>query len=185
MYTDEKLLQMISSEKASKRYDACEWIRVSQKSSPEIITALQKASQDPDKEVAERAKLALEADIHHQMAVKLGFAQPTENELNQTEISTPEGVESDETGREFSALEQQSFDYLQIGQAITFILGVVVLIFLWLTGRNILSLGKYALIIIGIYLVYIVLQIYAIFKYGFENSFNFLKEIAILMINSK
>jgi tetratricopeptide (TPR) repeat protein len=76
MYSKEKLLEMLSSEKSSTRYEACEWIRVSQESSPEIINALEKASHDLDKEVAERAILALQADVHHQMAIKIGIIEP-------------------------------------------------------------------------------------------------------------
>jgi hypothetical protein len=76
MYSKEKLLEMLSSEKSSTRYEACEWIRVSQESSPEIINALEKASHDLDKEVAERAILALQADVHHQMAIKMGIIEP-------------------------------------------------------------------------------------------------------------
>jgi len=76
MYSKEKLLEMLSSEKASIRYDACEWIRVSQESSPHIITALKKATYDTDKVVAERAAYALQADVHHQMAIKMGVVEP-------------------------------------------------------------------------------------------------------------
>jgi tetratricopeptide (TPR) repeat protein len=75
MYTKAKLLEMLASDKSSVRYDACEWIRVSQESSPEIINALVKASHDQDKEVAERANLTLQADIHHQMAIKMGIVE--------------------------------------------------------------------------------------------------------------
>jgi hypothetical protein len=76
MYSNKKLLDMLSSEKASTRYDACEWLRVRQESSPEIVRALQRATYDENKEVAERAKYALEADTHHRMAVKMGIAKP-------------------------------------------------------------------------------------------------------------
>ncbi len=72
MYLKEKLLQMLTSKKSSVRYEACEWIRVRQESSPEIVTAIEKATYDGDKEVAERAKLALQADVHHQMAIEMG-----------------------------------------------------------------------------------------------------------------
>ena len=70
MYSKEKLLEMLSSEKASTRYDACEWIRVSQESSPEIVTALDKATHDEDKEVAERAAYALQVVVHLRIAIK-------------------------------------------------------------------------------------------------------------------
>jgi len=76
MYTTEKLLKMITSHKASVRYDACEWIRVRQESSPELVRALERATYDDDKEVAERAKYALQADVHHQVAIELGIIKP-------------------------------------------------------------------------------------------------------------
>ena len=86
MYSKEKLLEMLSSEKASTRYDACEWFRIRQESSPEIIHALEKASRDPNKDVAERANLALYSDVHHQMAIQIGMIKPghtyTEGELS-------------------------------------------------------------------------------------------------------
>ena len=84
MYSKEKLLEMLSSKKASVRYEACEWIRVSQESSPEIVMALEKATNDLDKEVAERANLALQADIHHQLAIKMGIVEPDKEEVENT-----------------------------------------------------------------------------------------------------
>lgn len=87
MYTKEKLLKMLSSDKASVRYDACEWIRVSHESSPEIVTALEKATHDVDKEVAKRATLALRADMHHQMAIKMGMIEPEKTEEKEGKIS--------------------------------------------------------------------------------------------------
>ncbi len=76
MYSAQKLLEMITSEKSSVRYDACEWLRVRPESSPEIIYALQKATYDSDAEVAGRAAYALQADAHHQLAVQLGLVAP-------------------------------------------------------------------------------------------------------------
>jgi len=80
MDTTEKLLAMLTDKKASRRYDACEWLRISQTSSPEVIRALQKAALDEDQEVAARAKLALEADVHHRMMVKMRLVEPDEME---------------------------------------------------------------------------------------------------------
>jgi hypothetical protein len=76
MYSKDKLLQMIVSDKASTRYDACEWLRIRQESSPEIIYALQQATHDLDPEVAKRASLALQAEVHHQMAIQMGLIPP-------------------------------------------------------------------------------------------------------------
>jgi hypothetical protein len=80
MYSAQKLLEMIDSERSSSRYDACEWLRVSQASSPEIIYALQKATHDSDPEVANRATYALQADVHHHQAVQMGLATPDERD---------------------------------------------------------------------------------------------------------
>ena len=92
MYSAQKLLEMITSEKTSTRYDACEWLRVRPDSSPEIIYALQKASSDPDPDVAQRAAYALEADVHHRQAVKMGLAAADSREVeDQRQASiTPE-----------------------------------------------------------------------------------------------
>jgi hypothetical protein len=81
MYSTQKLLEMINIDKSSNRYDACEWLPVSQESCPEIIYALQKASHDADPEVASRATYALQADVHHHLAVQLGLASPDERDL--------------------------------------------------------------------------------------------------------
>jgi tetratricopeptide (TPR) repeat protein len=80
MYSKEKLLEMLASEKTSIRYEAIEWIRVSQESSPELVRALENATHDVDKEVAERANLALQAEVHHQMAIKMGIIEPVMEE---------------------------------------------------------------------------------------------------------
>ncbi len=79
MYSNDKYIEMLSSKHASSRYAACEWIRAIEESSPEIVTALEKATHDEDKEVAERAKLALQEEgVHHQMAIEMGIIKPDE-----------------------------------------------------------------------------------------------------------
>jgi Protein of unknown function (DUF3592) len=98
MYTTEKLLKMITSHKASVRYDACEWIRVRQESSPELVRALERATYDEDIDVAERAKYALQADVHHQLAIELGIIKPddpvTKRKLPAPVTSTGESRDS-------------------------------------------------------------------------------------------
>ncbi len=74
MYSKEKLLEMLSSDNATIRYSACEWIRISPESYPEYITALQKATQDADAGVASSASLALQADVHRNMAISMASA---------------------------------------------------------------------------------------------------------------
>jgi hypothetical protein len=85
MYSKENLLDMIDSSNPSTRYDACEWLRISQESSPEMVYALQKATVDENTEVAARAQLALQADAHHKMAIKMGLIQRLENEPDEAE----------------------------------------------------------------------------------------------------
>jgi hypothetical protein len=80
MASTEKLLRMLSSEKSSTRYDACEWLRIHPTSSHEIIYALQTATYDLDPEVASRARNALLADVHHHQAVAMGLALPDERD---------------------------------------------------------------------------------------------------------
>lgn len=59
--TDEsKLLEMLNSPKASVRYDACELLRVERSISPEAITALEQALDDPDPFVGGSAASALQ-----------------------------------------------------------------------------------------------------------------------------
>jgi hypothetical protein len=71
-----KYLNMLKSPKADTRYDACEELRLATESSPEIILALIEATQDENEDVAERAKSALNADVHRQMAIKNEIGLP-------------------------------------------------------------------------------------------------------------
>jgi hypothetical protein len=134
MYTKEKLLEMLTSKKASVRYDACEWLRVRQESSPEIVTALEKATHDEDKEVAERAKLALHADIHHQKAIEIGMIKPDKVKATkqQTVVSiSPENDISHQEDKQLptkksSTRRQKSVYYLSIIGLVLIILFIVI-----------------------------------------------------------
>jgi uncharacterized protein YbjQ (UPF0145 family) len=68
----DKLVEMLSSPNAGKRYDACEELRVTGESSVAAVTALEHALNDTDHEVAERAKRALIADVHRAVLLQLG-----------------------------------------------------------------------------------------------------------------
>jgi hypothetical protein len=72
----DKFLNMLKSPKADTRYDACEELRVATESSPEVVLALEEAAQDDNESVAERAKSALSAEVHIQMARKMGRYVP-------------------------------------------------------------------------------------------------------------
>lgn len=100
MYSKEKMLEMLTNDKSSVRYDACEWLRISQESSPEVIYALEKATHDTDPEVTIRAYRALQADVHHQMQIKLGMVEPDPIE---TERST-EAISTNNTSIEYTAM---------------------------------------------------------------------------------
>lgn len=79
MFTKEELLEMLMSDKPPVRYEACEMIRTISESSPEVINALIKSLIDSNGEVAGRARAALNADVHHQMAIKMGIEKPEMN----------------------------------------------------------------------------------------------------------
>ena len=115
MYTREKLLVMLTNKKATIRYDACEWLRVSKESSPEVVKSLVETTHDEDKEVAERAKYALQADVHHQMAIKMGIIEPDKVELKDIQIKSTLHKES---GRN------------ELMIAVTTVLGLVTIFFL-------------------------------------------------------
>jgi len=85
----DKYLNMLKSHKASVRYDACELLRVATESSPDIILALEEVAHDKDAYVAERARAALDADVHLYMAKKMGRTPPVEqyNKRAQDQIS--------------------------------------------------------------------------------------------------
>lgn len=55
----DELLKMLQSPKASKRYEACEYLRVAPTITPEAIIALQNALNDTDAEVADAAQRSL------------------------------------------------------------------------------------------------------------------------------
>lgn len=76
MYSLTELLTMLSSDNPTTRYDACEWLRFSQESSPEVIRALQNATQDSDAGVASRAAHALESQVHRKMMASMGIGTP-------------------------------------------------------------------------------------------------------------
>ncbi len=54
-----RLLQQLESPKKDQRYEACEWLRAAPSLPPEAIAALEAHTNDPDKEVAERARAAI------------------------------------------------------------------------------------------------------------------------------
>lgn len=85
MYSNEKLLEMLKSEKSSVRYEACIRLQTVKESSPEIIEALEKATHDEDSNVAERANLALQADVHHTMAIKMRMIESDNIEVQNTQ----------------------------------------------------------------------------------------------------
>jgi hypothetical protein len=85
MYSNEKLLEMLKSEKSSVRYEACIRLQTVKESSPEIIEALEKATHDEDSNVAERANLALQTDVHHQMAIKMSGGETDNKEVENTQ----------------------------------------------------------------------------------------------------
>jgi hypothetical protein len=90
----DKTLNMLKSPKADTRYDACEELRVATESNPEVVLALEEASQDEEEYVAERARSALAADVHRRMGVKMGrsWAIPEKKSESQTELELEQPV---------------------------------------------------------------------------------------------
>jgi len=137
----DKYLNMLKSPKADTRYSACEELRVATKSSPEVILALEEATQDKDEYVAERAKKALESDVHLLMARKMGRYSPTAvGEIERTAsdvyhpLTTPEisdggGVDYFNTLIELQRTQNSILDAIK-GQliAIGFLLAVLLFI---------------------------------------------------------
>ena len=72
----DKYLQMLNSPKASIRFEACEELRLADKSNEQVIVALEKALEDKDPSVADAALRALRAEAHQQMLGRLGRATP-------------------------------------------------------------------------------------------------------------
>jgi hypothetical protein len=193
MYSKEKLLEMLSSEKASTRYDACEWLWVSQESSPEIVTALEKATHDLDKEVAEIAKLALQTDVHHQMAIKIGIVEPTNLKIrniqqvrDQPSVIEPthhkfmntEAIHRKATNNPLSEGVTYSFQQNQIITIYLFLCSAPIGLCLLVTQPSIFIEAKcISIIILGTIFPFLGFQIYSIIKYGFEDSFSFLKHM--------
>jgi hypothetical protein len=72
-----KLIEMLNSPDANTRYDACQGLRVADESSEAAVLALEKATQDNDSGVAERARAALQSDVHQMMLRKMRRAEMT------------------------------------------------------------------------------------------------------------
>jgi hypothetical protein len=82
----DKYLNMLKSPKSSIRYDACEELRVATESSPEVILALEEATRDENKDVAERARLALAAEVHQHLLIIMGRELPKFEAQREPEI---------------------------------------------------------------------------------------------------
>jgi hypothetical protein len=187
MYKEEILLQMLTDDKAFIRYQACELLRTGPNSSPEIVAAFEKAAQDEDIEVAEKARLALQTDIHR--CISVSQRQVTSTDLAAEKTRIEETIQehrdvSDLTSAARPPEDQLNTDLLQAAQAIKFVFGVVVLAGLSLSGKDIFYSGLWVWIIICAFLASIVLQVYAIQKYGFIDSFGFLRIFLETLISS-
>lgn len=95
----DKYLKMLKSPKASVRYDACEELRVVTESSPEIILALIEATQDENKDVAERARQAFSLEVHQQMAFQVGIDLPIVEVKSEPDIAPEPEQPARETNR--------------------------------------------------------------------------------------
>jgi hypothetical protein len=168
----EKHLKMLESEKASVRYDACEELRVATESSPEIILALERAQNDKDAHVAERANAAL--NVHLEREQRKGV-------LIDTDVSSSNNADT----RSIFAIVSliigiidlpalicgffSAFGFGQAGSPIVFLcLALPILFFLGGIVSGIIGLGSRRKIIasIGIVLPFIALAIFYDFIMG-------------------
>jgi uncharacterized RDD family membrane protein YckC len=146
MYSKEEILEMLSSDKTSTREEACECLRSSRESSPEIVRALDKATHDEDPEVALRATYALQADVHHQMAIDMGVVEPdqlaeeTMVEKDQSEIE-PGVIVGKKFGPRAAAYLVDMLTIFGLNSIVGFVggafLGLMVFFVKYFTGGNI------------------------------------------------
>ena len=84
--TIQRLVQLLSSDNSSKRYDACELLRVSSQPLPQVaIDALKSATYDPSPDVADAARRALAG---HSVPTTQVQKQPSPSISVQTSFST-------------------------------------------------------------------------------------------------
>lgn len=178
MDKQKEVLEMLASDQAVVRLQACEWLRTSEVTSPEIVKALQCAALDDDEEVRMQAKSALRAEIHLHEVHRLSHAEmdniKAKNILSDQSLHQGNQVEN----QAINLAADNKFILLQVGQGLTLFGSILLALWLWSYDINIFSFGPWTWIIALVFLAYIGLQVVAIGKYGFVNSFFFLKFIA-------
>ncbi len=192
MELEEKLLEMLSSNYPQVRYVALEQLRDSKTTSEAIVEALEKATHDDDQGISEKAKLALQADVHHQMEIKMGAIELNKIQENnnirstvdQSSSSRSQFIESSnvniyERRKRNPTIPEEEYSCFEYCQSITLSLllfPITVLIASLITGSSVfLEFGILNWIWIFLPIPFIGLQIYAIKKYGWRESYSFLK----------
>jgi len=85
--------------------------------------------------------------------------------------------------RSMTDSEQNNYDFLQVMQGLTFVISIIS--FAWIIinkGGNLFSFGAIGWLLILNYIIFIVLQIVAILKYGFLNSFKYVQVIGMVIL---
>jgi hypothetical protein len=120
----DKTLKMLKSPKADTRYDACEELRLASESSPEVIIALEEATQDENKDVAEMARQALGSDVHQRMGIKTGIEMGSYLPIVEKEVQTETKIEPEPVN-----LRKQFINFLQLVISFIFwsILGIILI----------------------------------------------------------
>ncbi len=196
MAIDKKLLEMLASDDPQVRYVALDQLRDSKESSEAIVEALIKATDDEDKGTADRAVTALISDVHHKLALKMGTAEltqtadPAQGTLAQT--TTPLSAVVDTPSTRLKKPEPSEIplpvvvpNWLQYFQAVTFFFSALALITSIIESDSSEFLYGAGRIYLFVIILYFVLQLYVIKKFGFKESFQFLGKLARIFSRRK
>ena len=179
MEIEAKLLEMLSSNSPQVRYMALEQLRDSKVTSEAIVEALDKATCDENKAIADQAINALQTEVHHNLAIKMGISElnqtiePTQSKLHQTTATISPTIETTKSKMN----EVQPIDipftvvvpnWLLYCQAITFFFSSLALITSIIEGDSSEFINGDGRIYLLVILTYLGFQLYAIRKFGFK-----------------
>jgi hypothetical protein len=166
MATEANLLEMLSSDNTQVRKIALDRLCDSHVTSEPIITALEKATHDENPQVAGKAIQALQSEVHRKMAAKMGIATPEETKV--MSIKAIEEVPS-------------WFRWCQVITLFPFCLTIIMIVITVFIDVSLLTeMNLFYGILLAMSIIYIGLQIYAIIRFGVEDSFSFLQHIHLV-----
>lgn len=196
---DEKLLEMLSSSVPQIRIMAMEQVSGLTNLSPEIIQALVNNSQDGNPTIAEKAKQLLHAipqpvplPVSQQVVQKETEKSDKQKDPPADHPAAPSvqhAASSEDYHDTFPSppaySSQPAFVSLQIALGVTF---VICCLILYSYSSQILTLNinyGYTWLFAGLYLLFIVLQVISIYKFGFLRSFTYLKVIVLFFFSGR